>query len=282
MIQNWQIRSRAHVCALSSRPFEEGETFYTAIYFDPETSGYMRRDVALDVWKQELSERKPIAYWKTTYSPQIVEEKPEMATKENAMSLLQRFIEEDEPRTENARYILVLMLERKRVLSPTAIKDTETGKMLFYEAKKTGEVFMVRDPELRLDELVQVQDEVAFLLGFGGPAAEAAKTAGMTITPDGKLEKAKKPGKGDKKEVTEATAETPAAGEGATEATPPEGEEAASDAEPEAGEEPPAADDATLEETEAAEAEPEPAAEASTPEASVEDAEHPEAEPSSP
>lgn len=192
MIQNWHIRSRSHQCALSGRPFVEGENFYTAIYFDPETSEYMRRDVALDSWKQELSERKPIASWKAVYSPQVTEEKPEVATKENAMSLLQRFIEEDEPRTENARYILALMLERKRILAPTASKETEHGKMLFYEAKKTGEVFMVRDPELRLDELVQVQDEVAFLLGFGGPAADAAKAVGMSFNAEGKLGKAEK------------------------------------------------------------------------------------------
>jgi hypothetical protein len=187
MIQAWNIRSRAHLCSLSGRAFSEGEPFYTAIYFDPETSGYLRRDVSLDAWEQELSERKPIAYWKTAYTPHVAEERPEVTSKESAMTLLQRFIEEDEPNTENARYILALMLERKRILSPTATKETETGKMLFYENKKTGEVFVVRDPELRLDELVQVQDEVAMLLGFGGPAAEAAKAVGMSFDASGKL-----------------------------------------------------------------------------------------------
>ena len=187
MIQNWSIRSRAHQCALTERPFVEGEVFHTAIYFDPETSGYLRRDVALDAWQQETSERKPIAYWRTTYSPNVVEEKPEVTSKESAMNLLQRFIEEDHPATENARYILALMLERKRILTPTAAKETENGRMLFYENKKTGEVFLIRDPDLHLDELAQVQDEVAMLLGFGGPAAEAAKAAGMKFTPEGKL-----------------------------------------------------------------------------------------------
>lgn len=194
MIQNWSIRSRSHQCALTGRPFEEGEDFHTAIYFDPETSGYMRRDVALDAWEQEISERKPLAYWRATYTPNVVEEKPEVASKESAMSLLQRFIEEDEPATENARYILALMLERKRILTPTAAKETEQGRMLFYENKKTSEVFILRDPELHLDELVQVQDEVATLLGFGGPAAEAAKAAGMKITPEGKVENVEAPG----------------------------------------------------------------------------------------
>lgn len=189
MIQNWSIRTRSHHCSLSERPFVEGEVFHTAIYFDAETSGYLRRDVALDVWKQEISERKPIAYWKTTYTPNIVEAKPEVTSKESAMALLQRFIEEDEPATENARYILALMLERKRILAPTATKEVDGNKMLFYENKKTSEVYIVRDPELRLDELAQLQDEVAMLLGFGGPAAEAAKIAGMKFGPDGKLVK---------------------------------------------------------------------------------------------
>jgi len=192
MIQNWSIRSRAPQCALSARPFIEGETFHTAIYFDPETSGYLRRDVALDAWAQEISERQPIAYWRAVYSPTIVEERPEVTSKESAMTLLQRFIEDDQPHTENARYILALMLERKRILTPTATKDTETGRMLFYENKKTGEVFLIRDPELHLDEIAQLQEEVATLLGFGGPAAEAAKAVGMKITAEGKIQPAEK------------------------------------------------------------------------------------------
>jgi hypothetical protein len=191
MIQNWSIRSRSHQCALSERPFIEGETFHTAIYFDTKTGDYLRRDVGLDSWKQELSERKPIAYWKTLYSPTITEQKPEVTSKESAMALLQRFIEEGDNSTENARYILALMLERKRILSNTATKEVDGQRMLFYENKKTGEVFIVRDPELLLNELASLQDEVAMLLGFGGPAAEAAKMAGMSFTPEGKLMTAK-------------------------------------------------------------------------------------------
>lgn len=216
MIQNWSIRSRATHCALSERPFTEGEVFHTAIYFDPETNGYVRRDVAIDVWPQEIAARKPIAYWRTTYTPNVVEAKPEMTSKESAMTLLQRFIEEDDPMTENARYILALMLERKRILSPTATKEVDGNKMLFYENKKTGEVFIVRDPELRLDELATVQDEVAMLLGFGGPAAEAAKVAGMKFTPDGKLVKADEAPAGTAPQEAEAPAQAEEAAEPST------------------------------------------------------------------
>ena len=222
MIQNWSIRSRSHQCALSGRAFVEGEVFHTAIYFDPESGGYLRRDVGLDAWKDELAERTPIAYWRTAYSPQVVEQRPEVTSKESAMALLQRFVEEDEPQTEDARYILALMLERKRILSPTATKETEHGRMLFYENKKTSEVFMIRDPELRLDELAQMQDEVAMLLGFGGPAAEAAKVAGMKFTPEGKLEKVESEEAPQTESAGEAPEEEVSSEEAPTEEAPPE------------------------------------------------------------
>ena len=180
MQQAWNIRSRSPQCALSGRPFTAGEPLYTAIYFDPETSGFARRDIALEAWDQELAERTPFSFWKTQYEPPpAAEAKPEITPKESAQTLLARLVEEDDARTENARYILALMLERKRMLVPTSTKETEQGRLLFYENKKTGEVFVVRDPELRLDEIEHVQEEVAGLLGFGGgPAVEAAISSG--------------------------------------------------------------------------------------------------------
>lgn len=190
MLQQWNLRSRGHQCAVTERPFEDGERHFTAIYIDPKSSEYTRRDVCVDAWKQELAERTPFSFWKSVYVKNAPDQKPEFAPKESALSLLQRLIEDDHPHTENARYILAAMLERKRILSPTDRKYTEQGIMQFYENKKTGDVYMIRDPELRLDEVAGVQEEVAMLLGFGGPAAEAAKAVGMKITPEGKVEPA--------------------------------------------------------------------------------------------
>jgi hypothetical protein len=233
MQQNWSIRSRAHTCAVTGRPFEDGESFHTTIYFDPEENGYVRRDVCAEAWAQELEQRKPVAAWKTIYSKVIAEAKPEITPKESAQALLQRFIEEGDPRTENARYILALMLERKRQLSQTAEKEVDGAKMLFYENKKTGEIFIVRDPELRLDEIADMQDEVATLLAFGGPAAAAAKAVGVTLTVDGVVPKPD----GETPQDSEAAAATaPEATDSEPQAeTAPEAEHA--DAEPEAEDE---------------------------------------------
>ncbi|MFM2165907.1 MAG: hypothetical protein RIS79_278 [Verrucomicrobiota bacterium] len=185
MQQNWHIRSRAHACAVTERPFEDGEVFHTAIYFDPDLNEYARRDICAEAWPAEKEARKPIAAWRTLYQKVEPEAKPEIAPKASAQDLLQRFIEEGDPMNENDSFILALMLERKRQLVQTAEKEIDGNKMLFYENKKTGEIFIVRDPELRLDEVAQIQEEVATILAFGGPAVEAAKAVGVTLTVDG-------------------------------------------------------------------------------------------------
>lgn len=207
MQQNWSIRSRAHECALTARLFEDGESFHTAIYFDPQENGYVRRDICNEAWQQEIAERKPVASWKTIYQKVIVEARPEIAPKESAQELLQRFIEEGDPMTENARYILALMLERKRQIAQTAEKEVDGAKMLFYENKKTGEIFIVRDPELKLDEVAQIQEEVATILAFGGPAVEAAKAAGVTLTVDGVIPAAESPSEEGSIAISETAAE---------------------------------------------------------------------------
>ena len=63
-------------------------------------------------------------------------------------------------------YILALMLERKRLLRPMEPRPDGAGggKLLVYEHVRTGETFVVADPGLRLDQVAEVQQEVAALL----------------------------------------------------------------------------------------------------------------------
>jgi hypothetical protein len=56
------------------------------------------------------------------------------------------------------------MLERKRVLKQIKADQTEDRPVLIYEHAKTGDVFIVPDVRLRLDEIEHVQQEVSQLL----------------------------------------------------------------------------------------------------------------------
>jgi hypothetical protein len=56
------------------------------------------------------------------------------------------------------------MLERNKTLIPTDTRETETRTILFYEHADNGDVFIVADPGLKLDEVESVQREVSELL----------------------------------------------------------------------------------------------------------------------
>jgi hypothetical protein len=179
MQQAWNLKSRAHACARTERPFVEGEQFHTAIYFDSNTGEFLRRDICLEAWEEEVAERQPFSSWKASYvKPDPGNKvKAEFANREGAEELLRRLVEEDEPHTQHARYILALMLERKKQLVQKEVKYVEDGSLLIYEHRRSGEVYIIRDPELRLDEIEAVQEEVAVLLGFGLPGDAAAPPA---------------------------------------------------------------------------------------------------------
>jgi hypothetical protein len=166
IVVDWKIKPRTGECHHSGVMFADEEPFYTCIFDDPESDGFLRRDFSVDSWK-EISgklEPSPYSFWKSHFKEPKPTGKQEAVKQNSAEAMLHRMIEEAQPETENARYILALMLERKKILIPTEVKETETSRLLFYEHKDTGSVYIVADPQLKLDEIGSIQEEVSELL----------------------------------------------------------------------------------------------------------------------
>ena len=154
----------------------------TALFPDPESSGYLRKDYCMEAWQARTAEdEKPLSFWKTVYHAPGASEKPDAFKKESPEDLLRRLVEEEEDHTENVRYILAVMLERQKVLRETDTQRTPSGILRVYEHRKQGDLFIVRDPDIPLDQVEKVQEEVVTLLETGGripePEEEAAETA---------------------------------------------------------------------------------------------------------
>ena len=164
MKELWSLKSRAHQCASSGEPFEEGEKIRAAIFPDPESSGYLRQDFKLAAWENRSDPDPPFSTWITTYQAPVVEEKAEDVVDQDPESLLKKLVEEDEEHTENARYILAVMLERKKILRETDTQEVPSGILRVYEHRKTGDVFLIKDPQIALSDVERVQQEVKQLL----------------------------------------------------------------------------------------------------------------------
>jgi hypothetical protein len=166
-MNEWNIQSRAHVCATCQQPFTDQQVYHTLLVeAGPELD---RSDVCESCWQKQSTPAAPlpviISRWQGTYeSPPPV---TEAIQKETAETLLKKLIELNDPRYIPAGFILAVMLERKRILKvkEQIIRD---GKRTFvYEQPKTGDVFTITDPDLHLNQLEAVQRDVAQLLEQG-------------------------------------------------------------------------------------------------------------------
>lgn len=180
MSQDWVIRSRAHTCAISGEPFADGATIYSTLLRGAE--GFERQDISEAKWA-EAPRDAMVSFWRTTYqAPPPPAQEP--LKKETVETLLRQYMSREDYSRINVVYILAVMLERKRVLIERDVQRKDDGaKLRIYEHKQTGEIFTIPDPELRLDQLGDVQKEVNELLGIGAPATPAAPATPPTPTP---------------------------------------------------------------------------------------------------
>jgi hypothetical protein len=174
-MNEWNIQSRASACEACARPFADRQPYHTLLLEVPPE--LRRSDLCDPCWQKQFAVAARgragfISHWQGIYDvpPQPVDP----IHRETAETLLRKLIEQNDPRHAPAMFILAVMLERKRVfkVKEQIVRD---GKRIFiYEQPRTGDVFTIADPHLRLDQLEQVQRDVAALLEHGlNPPAPA-------------------------------------------------------------------------------------------------------------
>lgn len=186
LITEWNIQSRSHGCEVCGKTFADKEPYHTLLFDDK--SGFRRSDVCAGCWQAKLADAQSqggyISHWQGVYQapPPVTE----AIQKETAETLLRKLIEQNDPQHAPAGYILAVMLERKRILKVKEQVVRDGQRIFIYEHPKTGDVFTIADPNLRLDQLEVVQRDVAALLEHGlnpptpAPDAPAAPTAETT------------------------------------------------------------------------------------------------------
>ncbi len=163
--ESWHVRNRSRECSITQTPFIEGQPIVTALFPDPESSGYVRKDFCETAWAERSPEDEaPFSSWRTKFLPTPANENQPVVTKQSAEELLKELVEDDLEYTENTRYILAVMLERQKILRETDTQPTASGILRIYEHRKTGEVFIVKDPNIPLDQVEKIQLEVMELL----------------------------------------------------------------------------------------------------------------------
>jgi hypothetical protein len=176
-MNDWNIQARARVCQSCGHAFADKDPYHTVL--SEQRSGFERTDICASCWESQYregsSDRKGfISHWQGLF---VIPPPPppEAIQKDSAESLLRRLVDRQDPVWQPAAYILAAMLERKRVLKIREQVRQEGRRIFVYELPRSGEIFTIRDPDLKLDQLEQVQRDVARLLEVGLPV-EASPT----------------------------------------------------------------------------------------------------------
>ena len=176
-MNEWNIQSRAHACAACSQPFADKQPYRTVLF---EESKELRRSDICEPCAEKAGDTRSrqgfISQWNGIYEAPPAHP-VEAIQKDTAETILRKLVELNDPRYAPAAYILAVMLERKRILKVKEQLQREGQRIFIYEQPKTGDVFTIADPDLHLDQLEQVQHDVAQLLEHGLNPAAAAEPA---------------------------------------------------------------------------------------------------------
>jgi hypothetical protein len=183
-MNEWNIQSRAHACEACARPFADKQPYHTLLLDEQE--GLRRSDICEPCWENQSADAARnragfISHWQGIFEvpPPVVDP----IQKETAETLLRKLIEQNDPRYAPAAYILAVMLERKRLLKVKEQIRRDGQRVFVYEHPKTGDIFTIADPALHLNQLEQVQHDVAHLLEHGLNPPAVATTPEPAETP---------------------------------------------------------------------------------------------------
>lgn len=174
MSQEWNIRSRGHVCTLCQKPLVDHAPVISVL--KEVSSGYERFDCHPECWKASPRDWEPFSFWDGVYLAPVKEEKKEPLRKEDAGELLRHLMTLDDPAMKNVVYVLAVMLERSKILIERDRKEQPDGTIRrVYEDRKNGDTFVILDPRIRLENLPEVQRQVVALLSGTKTLGEVAQ-----------------------------------------------------------------------------------------------------------
>ena len=152
------IPKPTRICSASGKELQSGDVFFSMLI--EETSGLRRYDFAVEHWTPPDSEF--LGWWKTRV-PEANEKKIKLAPNDILLNLFDRLALQ--PENADMRYVLALLLIRRRLLRYEREETDETGrKILVVYAIKENTAYEVPVALPDRQRLEEVQNELSQLL----------------------------------------------------------------------------------------------------------------------
>ena len=158
-MSEWDINKPLGQCFGTNREIEPGEEYFGALVKTEE--GLQRRDFCADYWESE----KPdvFCHWKTKL-PHPDQKKQLFVDDQMLMAFFERLEKETEQEKINFRFVLALVLMRKRILKYDDTRnddDREIWRLRIVGEKQIAEVV---NPHLDEEQIEQLSSQIGEIL----------------------------------------------------------------------------------------------------------------------
>jgi hypothetical protein len=155
---DYEVERCTRHCATSGRELEEGEEFFSVLI--NEKRDLRRRDYSAEAWSGPPGDA--VAWWKSRM-PTREAKKGQLAPNDVLLELFREL--EHAPEKADMRYVLALLLVRRRVLREEDVERDETrGEFLVLYSPREETTYRVAVEEPRSVRVEQIEAELARLL----------------------------------------------------------------------------------------------------------------------
>ena len=158
-MEQWDIQRSGGTCAGTGRQLEPGEEYYATLI--DEQDSFERKDFSVEYWQEHRPE--VFSYWKTMV-PLPSEKKKLFVDNDVLINLFERLADEKEPVRVNFRFVLALILMRKRLLKYEDSYRKDGGEIWKMRFVRETHIHEVVNPHLEEEQIEQVSRELSTIL----------------------------------------------------------------------------------------------------------------------
>ncbi len=159
MVEKFNIAKGMGTCAKTGTAIEQGQTYYVVLYEDGET--FRREEYCVDAWDNP----PPGAYCHFKTRMPVKEKKKRLLVDDDVLvTFFERLKNDTQPIRLQFRFVLALILMRKRILKYIETKQQDSREYWLMRLGTGGEVHSVLNPNLRDDEIETVSKELGVIL----------------------------------------------------------------------------------------------------------------------
>jgi hypothetical protein len=158
-MDEWVIDKPLGQCSATGRQIQPGEEYYATLVETEQ--GFARRDFSTEAWTQQKPE--VFCYWKTKL-PTPDQKKQVFVDEDMLMAFFERLAVETEQEKINFRFVLALVLMRKRRLKYDSSKNDDGKDIWRLRITGSQDFVDVVNPNLDESQIAQLTSQIGQIL----------------------------------------------------------------------------------------------------------------------